>query len=289
MTRLAGRTAFVTGAGSGLGRALALQLAAEGARMVIADIIEANAERVAQSIRASGGSAIAVRCDVSDRASVRAARQAAEAAFGSVSLLFANAGATSFEQMNGISDDEIDWIIQVNLMGVINCVQMFLPAMTEARGGHIVATSSPAGLIPTLLANHAPYAAAKAGVIGFIENLSMEVAEFGIRTTVVYPSNVATVMGRENGKYRPDRFGGPTETNIVLPPDYVPPPQQSPDNAAAVVLEAVRRDLRMIVTGPEFRQRFLDEYVALGVEGFDAVQEIRTALAAGTPVPVEAE
>jgi NAD(P)-dependent dehydrogenase (short-subunit alcohol dehydrogenase family) len=278
MTSLAGRTAFVTGAGSGLGRSIAIQLAAEGAQVVIADIIEANAKAVAETIVASGGKSAAVRCDVSDRASVRAARQAAERAFGTVSLLFANAGATSFERMAGISDDEIDWIIQVNLMGVINCVQMFLPGMIEARGGHIVATSSPAGLIPTLLTDHAPYAAAKAGIIGFLENLSMEIAEFGIRTTVVYPSNVATVMGRQNSTYRPERFGGPFDSPIVVPADYVPPPQQSPDNAAEVVLEAVRKDLRMIVTGPEFRERFLDEYVAVAVRAFDAAKEFREAI-----------
>jgi NAD(P)-dependent dehydrogenase (short-subunit alcohol dehydrogenase family) len=273
MTDTAGKTVLVTGSGSGLGRSLALALAKQGARVVLADIRLDNASAVAGEIEAAGGAAAAFACDVSDRAAVRRLKADADKAFGRVQILFANAGATSFERMNGISDDEVDWIIQVNLMGVINCVQAFLPDMVAAREGHIVATSSPAGLIPTLLADHAPYAAAKAGIIGFIENLSMELVEFGVRTTLVYPSNVVTAMGRQNSSYRPDRFGGPFDGKVKVPADYVPVRQQSPDDAARVVLAAVRDDLRMIVTGDEFRQRFVDEYLARALQAFDAATE----------------
>jgi NAD(P)-dependent dehydrogenase (short-subunit alcohol dehydrogenase family) len=243
--------------------------------VILADILPENASAVAEEIIRRGGAAAAFACDVSDRRSVRQLQADAQSVFGPVELLFANAGATSFERMNGISDEEIDWIIQVNLMGVINCVQVFLPAMIEARAGHLVATSSPAGLMPTLLANHAPYSGAKAGIIGFIQNLSMEIAEYGVRTTIVFPSNVETAMGVRNSTYRPQRFGGPFEAAMIPPVDYVRPQLQSPDDTAEVVLKAVATDLRMLVTGPEFRQRILDEYVALALEGFDVAAEHR--------------
>ncbi len=133
MTEIAGKAAVVTGGGSGMGRGIALQLAKEGARVVIADIIAANAEKVAQEIRALGGEAIGLACDVSDRASVRAMKAKANAAYGPILIVIPNAGATSFKRMKDIDDSEVDWIIQVNLMGVLNFIQIFLPDMLAAK------------------------------------------------------------------------------------------------------------------------------------------------------------
>ncbi|TAL04038.1 MAG: SDR family oxidoreductase, partial [Rhodospirillaceae bacterium] len=179
MTDIAGKVALVTGGGSGIGRGLALALAAEGARIVVADIIKDNAEAVAAEIKKAGGSAVAVACDVSDRTSVRKMKAEANQALGNVSLLFANAGATSFERLTDMSDDDVDWIIQVNLMGVTNCLTTFLPDMIAARDGHVVATASMAGMLPAWIPQHAPYSAAKMGIIGMILNMRMELAEFG--------------------------------------------------------------------------------------------------------------
>ena len=133
MTEISGKAAFVTGGGSGIGRALAEALAAEGAGVAVAAILADNARRVADAVGAAGGTAVAIACDVSDRASVRRAKEEANSALGPVSLLFANAGVTSFQAFTVMSDDDVDWILGVDLMGVLNCLAAFLPETREVR------------------------------------------------------------------------------------------------------------------------------------------------------------
>ena len=165
MTEITG-AAVVTGGGSGIGMALAKELAKLRVAVAVADIILDNAGKVAGEISAAGGKAIAIHCDVCERASIKLMKSEANAALGPIKLVFANAGATSFEPLMDMSDDDVDWIIQVNLMGVINTARAFLPDMMAAREGHIVATASMAGLLPGWMPVHVPYSAAKAGIIG---------------------------------------------------------------------------------------------------------------------------
>ena len=141
MTEISGKAAVVTGGGSGIGMGLAKELARQGARVAIADIKLANAEKVAAAIRDAGGEAVALECDVCERGAITAMRDAATAALGPAQLLFANAGATSFTHLTEMSDADVDWIVQVNLMGVMNCTRAFLPGMIAAGGGHICATA----------------------------------------------------------------------------------------------------------------------------------------------------
>ncbi|HMP57283.1 MAG TPA: SDR family NAD(P)-dependent oxidoreductase [Novosphingobium sp.] len=148
MTDISGKSAVVTGGGSGIGMGLAKELARQGARVAIADIKLANAQAVADEITAAGGTAIALECDVCERASIAAMRDAAVAALGPVQLVFANAGATSFDPLMEMSDADVDWIVQVNLMGAINTTRAFLPGMIAAGGGHFCATASMAGALP---------------------------------------------------------------------------------------------------------------------------------------------
>ena len=118
MTGLAGRNAVVTGGGGGIGRALALHMARAGARIAVTDIGLDRAEETAAAILAEGGFACAIHCDVSDRGSVQAMADAATVALGPVSMVVANAGVTSFDPLVEMADDDVDWIVQVNLMGV---------------------------------------------------------------------------------------------------------------------------------------------------------------------------
>jgi len=278
MTNVESEIALVTGGGSGIGRALAHALAAEGARVAVADIQPQSAQRVAEEIARAGGSACAVACDVSDRASLEAARERVRDELGEVSLLFANAGVTSFERLTDMSADDVQWIFDVDLIGVAHCLQVFLPGMLARRSGHVVATASVAGLMPSLLPYHAPYSAAKAGVIAMLLNLRVELAESGIGCTVLCPGAVTTQIHRSPG-YRPERFGGPSGESIRPPAGYVPAERfdfRPPEEVAARVLAAVRANRPMVVTDPSQRDRFVESYVDVVLAAYDEAEAFDT-------------
>lgn len=260
---------MVTGGGSGLGRGIALQLASEGARVVIADIIEANAEKVAQEIRDRGGEAIGLACDVSDRASVRALKARANEIYGPILIVIPNAGATSFKQMKDLTDDEIDWIVQVNLMGVLNFVQIFLPDMLAAGEGHFVASASVAGFIPTLAPDHVPYSAAKMGIIGAMLNLRRELEGTGVQSTVFTVASIQSNMGKGNSSYRPARFGGPYEEAIEIPKNFKPAPRKDPEDVAPLVTFAIRNNRPMLISDPVHRRNFAEQYLPIANQAFD--------------------
>ncbi len=273
MTDIAGRVALVTGGGSGIGRGLAVALAREGACVVVADIMPDNARAVADEIKASGGTAIALACDVCERASIRQLRADIHQALGAVSLLFANAGATCFERLTDMSDADIDWIIQVNLMGVTYCVQAFLPDMIAAgQGGHIVATASMAGMLPAWIPLHAPYSAAKMGIIGLMLNLRLELAEYRIGTTAYCPGGVATGMKDNNGRYRPQRFGGPGPGPVKVPEGFFVEAKTTflpPEQIAPMVLRAVRNNRAIVFDHSDQRRLFVETYQNAVMQAFD--------------------
>lgn len=272
MTTIADKTALVTGGGSGIGRGLALGLAKAGARVVIADIMLENAQTVADEISALGGEAVALSCDVCERDAVRALKADANAAMGKVDLLFANAGATSFDKFLDMEDNHIDWIYQVNLMGVSYCMQAFLPDMVQQDSGHVVATASMAGLLPAWIADHGPYSAAKLGVIGLMLNLRMELEQFGVGSTVYCPGGVATGMKDNNEKYRPDRFGGPGEGPVHVPAEHLKKVQAiylTPEQIAPMVLRGVERNRAIVVDHSDQRSLFYSTYAQLVDEAFD--------------------
>ncbi|MBV1691624.1 SDR family oxidoreductase [Novosphingobium sp. G106] len=274
MTEISGKAAVVTGGGSGIGMGLAKELARQGASVAIADIILANARKVADAINAAGGKAVAIECDVTDRASVKAMKNAATAALGPIQLVFANAGATSFDPLVEMSDDDVDWIIDVNLMGVMRTTQAFLPDMINAGGGHVCATASMAGLLPGWIPTHAPYSAAKAGIIGLMMNLSIELGEHGIHTTSYCPGGVATGMKQNNAKYRPAKFGGPGEGEVHVSQDSIDVAASqafyTPEAIAPMVLDAVKHNRAFAFDHPEQRVHFRTTYSDVVEACYDA-------------------
>ena len=263
MTEIAGRTALVTGGGSGIGRGLATALADAGAKVVVADILLDKARAVADQIKAKGGAAIAVACDVCERAAITQMKAEANAAFGPVTLLFANAGATSFDPLMEMSDDDVDWIIQVNLMGVMNTTRAFLPDMIAQREGHVMATASMAGLVPGWIPTHAPYSAAKAGIIGLMMNIALELKPHNIFTTSYCPGGVASGMKANNARYRPTKFGGPGEGEVQVSDASANAKQMAfytPDAVAPMVLRAVRNNRPFVFDHADQRQVFRDTY-----------------------------
>jgi NAD(P)-dependent dehydrogenase (short-subunit alcohol dehydrogenase family) len=239
--------------------------------VVIADIMPKNAQAVADEIVARGGQAIAVACDVSDRESVRALKRKANEAFGPILIAIPNAGATSFRNVEALPDSEIDWIVEVNLMGVLNFVQVFLPDMLAAGDGHFVASASVAGLIPTLITGHVAYSAAKAGVIGAMMNLRRELEGTGVQSTTFCVASVDGNMKANNSKYRPARFGGPYEEEIATPASFKRGAPKAPEEVAEMVVAAIRNNRPMLVSDPNYRQAFMDQYVGTVVQAFDDV------------------
>lgn len=281
MTEIAGKVAVVTGGGSGIGRGLVMALAQAGASVVVADIIGDNAARVAAEARETGGAAVSVACDVCDRDSVRALRSDANGAFGTVSLLFANAGATWFDRLTDMTDDDLDWIIQVNLMGVTNCLRTFLPDMITAGDGHVVATASTAGLFPAWIPYHAPYSAAKAGIIGMMLGIRSELAEAGVGSTVYCPGGVQSGLRENNLRYRPARFGGPADEPLHGNEDWLKQAKLSfltPEEAAPFVLRAVRNNQAVALDHSDQRQVFLDHYVNHVMAAFDEAEAVERSV-----------
>lgn len=266
MTEIAGSTAVVTGGGNGIGMGLAKELARQGAKVAVADIIPENARKIAAEIESAGGTAMAVACDVCERGAIAQMKAEIDAALGPVRLVFANAGATSFDPLMEMSDDDVDWILQVNLHGVMNTVRAFLPDMMANGGGHICATASMAGLLPGWIPVHAPYSAAKAGIIGLMMNLSLELKPYDIHTTSYCPGGVATGMNENNARYRPARFGGPGEGVVHVGEESFKNNAlsfYSPEAVAPMVLNAVRNNRPFVFDHPEQRIHFRETYSAV--------------------------
>jgi NAD(P)-dependent dehydrogenase (short-subunit alcohol dehydrogenase family) len=276
MTDISGKAAVVTGGGGGIGRGLAIELSKQGASVAVADILLENAQKVADEINAAGGKAVALHCDVCDRASINAMRDAAIEALGPVQLVFANAGATSFDPLMEMSDDDVDWIVTVNLHGVINTTRAFLPQMMElGQGGHICATASMAGLLPGWIPVHVPYSAAKAGIIGFMMNLALEMAEHDIHTTSYCPGGVASKMKENNARYRPERFGGPGAKEVFVPDvSFEAKPMEffNPLDVAPMVLNAVRNNRPFVFDHASQRAEFRRTYSGIVEACYDDIE-----------------
>jgi 3-oxoacyl-[acyl-carrier protein] reductase len=201
--RLKDKTAIVTGAGGGIGRAAALLFAREGARIAVVDINEDAARETASLIKEAGGRAIPLAADVSSSADVKRMIEAAVAALGLPTVLFNNAGLSpSFPKpaLVNITEESFDRIIAVNLRGVWLGMKHAIPYMIKAGGGSIVNTASIAALVPC---NSAEYAASKAGVLALTRVAAQEYGPFNIRVNAICPGATATPMARRFANANP--------------------------------------------------------------------------------------
>ena len=192
MRGLRGKVALVTGAGRGIGKAIAARLAAEGARVAVADVDLKTATETAAEI---GNGAVAVRMDVTETASVGEAVAEAVKHLGPIDLLVNNAGWDKVEPFVKSREETWDRVLAINLKGPIRCARPVLDSMIERRAGRIVSIGSDAGRVGST--GEAVYSAAKAGVIGFTKTLAREVARYGINVNVVCPGPTNTPLLQE--------------------------------------------------------------------------------------------
>jgi NAD(P)-dependent dehydrogenase (short-subunit alcohol dehydrogenase family) len=248
---LAGRVAVVTGAGSGIGRALAHALAREGMRIVAADLDEAG---MAETLKGLEG--IAVRTDVTDLAQVQALADRAWAAFGGVHVLCNNAGVAVWGGLETASHRDWQWVLGVNLWGVIHGVEAFVPRMIEQKTeGHVVNTASMAGLVASQ--GLGVYNTSKYAVVGLSETLAKDLRPYGIGVSVLCPLGVATRI-RDSERNRPPALRNAHVARaepIQLLGRTLPP-----ENVADLVVAAIRGNHLYVIPHEEsldaIRKRF---------------------------------
>jgi NAD(P)-dependent dehydrogenase (short-subunit alcohol dehydrogenase family) len=224
----AGKVAFVTGAGNGIGRAAALAFAREAASVVVADILEQNSQETVHIIEELGGRALAVRCDVTRAEDVKAALDQTIETFGRLDAAFNNAGVEQAATVTAdLTEEEWDRIVRINLSGVFLCMKHEIPLMLKQGGGAIVNTSSGAGVKG--FKGQAAYAAAKHGVVGLTKAAALDYAPQNIRINAVCPGIINTPMM--------DRFTGGTaeERKTVIAQEPVGRMGQPEEIASAVV------------------------------------------------------
>ena len=207
---LKGQVAVITGAGRGIGAAIARQLAGLGATTVLCGRTQSTLEETAATITDSGGKAEIIPCDVTVLHQVQHAAARIESTFGRLDILVNNAGIGGFETaLHELAPEEWDRVLNTNLRGVYYVIRAFAPMMIRAQSGHIINISSLAGKNP--LRNGAAYAASKWGLNGLTYSVAEELRGHKIRVSVICPGSVQTDLGPHTGK----------DTNKMLQPDDV--------------------------------------------------------------------
>ena len=238
MERIEGRTALVTGAGSGIGLGIARALVNAGASVVMADW---NRESVELASAGLGPSTRAFAFDVRDRTAWEAAREFTQSSFGPVEILVNNAGVgPDFSEMVDVPVEHFERLMGILVTGVFNGVQTFGPGMRERRDGHIVNTSSLCGLYAA--ARMGAYAIAKYGVVGLSEVLELEMSAYGVGVSVLCPGSVRTNL--EHGQQ-------PAAVRASIK-SAAPDRPIDPDVVGAIVVDAIRANDLYIITHAEF-------------------------------------
>ena len=257
MQDVEGKTAFITGAASGIGLGMAEAFADAGMKVVMADIEGEALASASATLAAQSNRILAIELDVTDRAGMAAAADAAEAAFGPIHVVCNNAGVSNRGPMDEATYDDWDWVLGVNLGGVINGVHTFVPRIkAHGEAGHVVNTASIAGLLAT--AGNGVYATTKHAVVGLSDALRQELAPAGIGVSVLCPGAVDTKINR-SARNRQAAFG---EGGVDLTPEQLGLLEKSMSLGTAPrvigerVLSAIRDDIPYILPHSEFRETY---------------------------------
>jgi NAD(P)-dependent dehydrogenase (short-subunit alcohol dehydrogenase family) len=255
MDTLNGRVAVITGGGSGIGAAMARAFVSEGMRVVLADIDPAAMDEVAAAI---GGDVLTVPADTAKLDDVRAVAERATAHFGAVHVVCNNAGVGFFGPIETTTHRDWQWLINVNLWGVIHGVEVFVPHLiAQGQGGHIVNTASMAGLCP--MVGLGAYVTTKYAVVGLTETLQRELKPHGIGVSVLCPMIVNTNINTSE-RNRPPELRNPGAPPVTRDSPPAQPAGEmaggviEPDEVAARVVSAIKRNELYILTHAASRE-----------------------------------
>ena len=275
MQAFAGKTAFVTGAASGIGFALSQTFAEAGMRVMLADIETDALTAAVENLHDFRPNVRGVICDVADPASVERAAKASYEAFGNVHVVCNNAGVGGGSGIDNVSIETWRWVIDVNLMGVLHGIRTFLPHIrAHGESGHFVNTASMAGMNSGL--GFSAYSASKFAVVNMSEGLAKQLAPLGIGVTVLCPGFVRTRIW-ESGRNRPERYG-PTQIpdpasaagKLVAQLTELGAAGLDPTDVAAQVLTAIRENELYVFTHHSADWRVeLEERFAAILAGMD--------------------
>lgn len=277
MKDLAGRTAFVTGAASGIGFGIATALAQAGVKVMLCDIEEAALAKAVEGLKRTNADVDGVRADVSLKAELEAAAKATTDRYGKVHILVNNAGVGGGGPYDLWTDADLEWTIGVNLMGVVQGIQIFGPMIEQhGEGGHIVSTASIAGLVSY---GSNPYNVTKYGVVALSEGLRPELAPRGIGVSVLCPGFIRTqiMSSRRNEPARFERLSDQALALMQSSQLY----QMVRDRVAngidplyvgELVREGIENDWPYIFTDAEFEPMIAARFAAIK-QGFDRIRD----------------
>lgn len=261
-----GRVAVVTGAGSGIGRALAVELAREGARLALSGRRIATVEETAELCRAEGAEARAYELDVADREAVLKHADEVVADFGGVNLVINNAGVSLTASVEEVAWDDFEWIFNINFWGTVNGTKAFLPYVIASGDGHIANVSSMFGLVacPT----QSGYSSSKFAMRAFTDSLRQEMKLYGhpVGVSSVHPGTILTDIARKA------RAADGRDVD-ELASNFERMAKTSPETAAKVTLGGIRKDRAMIFIGGD--AKFINGMQRVAGSGY---QKVLTAM-----------
>jgi NAD(P)-dependent dehydrogenase (short-subunit alcohol dehydrogenase family) len=264
---LDGKVAVVTGAASGIGLAMVERFVAEGMRVVMADLEREALDRASSALRRDGYEVMAVPTDVTDPASVEALAEVTRSTYGVWHVVCNNAGVQRRGSLTWDFPASVwDWVLSVNLMGVIHGVRAFMPAMIDRNEGHMVNVASQAALLP--VPGIAPYTVSKFGVLGLSETIYLELAELrsAVKVSVLCPGPVRTNIASAERNWLgrlgalPERDPAGTDLNQRLA--RIAAVGADPATIGELVVDAIRRERFWIFSHPEYLDAWVDWHIA---------------------------
>lgn len=268
--------AVITGAGSGIGRSLSLQLAAAGAQIALQDINEVGLAETQQLIEQAGGKAIAYKVDVGSKEEIYAAKEDVIKDFGHVDLVVNNAGVALYRlSLMDVSQEEFDWLMNINFWGVVHGTRAYLPHLMERQEAYVINISSVFGLVGVV--HNGPYCCSKFAVRGFSESLRAETLSTNLRVMVVHPGGIKTNIAR-NARTRGE---DPMREKDVA--NFEKAFKTTPDKAAETIMKGIARNKSRILIGSD--ARMIDFFTRLMPERFVKTFTERLIKEAAVPQP----